>query len=1187
MCVDGLLFVPFVLVVGTFYRSKPWWNAVWFKPAKGGINRFPNPSQKEICFQFILMCVDGLLFVPFVLVVGTVYRSFPWWRAVHFKPAKGGINRFPNPTQKKIAQGFVLICLDVCVLPFMLFVFGTAYRFPAVWEARADSKKSEQLRLELRDAHRKWLHNTNRPVGAGAKAEKKKSPMIDGDELSGPQPAAATETDESGEQKGESKETKETGEQECTDKEDKDDTDDRLHRRFDEYVKIHGKALYNTVLIFHDFLLLVPTALFLVLTAYRTCNIVDIAIAAFGRRQWCRRLRPNTVTIRRSPSDRSDDGSSNGGSSDGEGDGDNGDELPMANRVEEVLRFSHAYDWQYRALVWAQLGALCVDIPFFILAIPIIATLWRADKVLLGVSRRGTTVMERRVEVVRQLGKLLRDVLCVPFFLVLLGTLYKVPFLLLQMVAAHQKVPSGIPLLRVKGTRIAVTNLGRARLKIKVSKPAGLARVTNVKLRAMGPDLWKVVEKRFGSVVASAARSVMPVKMAEEVVGGAMMKGQYTNNVSAFSSSSSASSDECEWWIQVAPRSKAIQDKLEQLHVEQPTLTIGIQVEADVVLQEETSDGLGDAKDGETKEGNEGHGATPGRARRVMHHDVSAMKTERRVLCVMAVPLAALMNPLSRAIGAAPTEGDINTLLGEDQDIPIDLDTLNPPTHSLEALRGVNVGARDVFWLLVLKEFAQFVIDAFHLLLFALVLALAPWRFLGAAWALMEPAARRPVRISASLLSRVAFAEEELKRFRDHLVRSSNRMVKKGFSIDRYGKGALVPDHRLMRKDRVPENKSRKKLMVLFNDKMAAIERRYSTLFQWTVASMRPLLKTYGADRMPTKPLVDEHIGNLLLGLQHVNLRVEAHNRLIHDEYTVDEHCALLECIEEKERLNNGAIIASRHALLHTHATMQRIVWGSATPAPLAKKKKGGCCRCGWGWWHKSSKENRKLIRQALVRCFTDWFVLFLVLLVAASLYRIPRLITDFCGGGGGGGSSVGACRGRAKGTTRKKRGKVLDGEDEGGEGGGGRQLGRGGTLRVKYLLFRQILGMAKDFSRLLQVTFLFLFVVLLVTNVFSFLGEALRAKSLREVRRLEREAISRSCDDLYRLTSVFFYRETYSILFKAACYGLLLPAACVSEMFLVVFPCCDVTSRFATGVVLWLTFVTSAPSYVSRCLFS
>ena len=364
-----VLFVPFVLVVGTFYRSKPWWNAVWFKPAKGGINRFPNPSQKEICFQFILMCVDGLLFVPFVLVVGTVYRSFPWWRAVHFKPAKGGINRFPNPTQKKIAQGFVLICLDVCVLPFMLFVFGTAYRFPAVWEARADSKKSEQLRLELRDAHRKWLHNTNRPVGAGAKAEKKKSPMIDGDELSGPQPAAATETDESGEQKGESKETKETGEQECTDKEDKDDTDDRLHRRFDEYVKIHGKALYNTVLIFHDFLLLVPTALFLVLTAYRTCNIVDIAIAAFGRRQWCRRLRPNTVTIRRSPSDRSDDGSSNGGSSDGEGDGDNGDELPMANRVEEVLRFSYAYDWQYRALVWAQLGALCVDIPFFILAI--------------------------------------------------------------------------------------------------------------------------------------------------------------------------------------------------------------------------------------------------------------------------------------------------------------------------------------------------------------------------------------------------------------------------------------------------------------------------------------------------------------------------------------------------------------------------------------------------------------------------------------------------------------------------------------------------------------------------------------------------------------------------------------------------------------------------------------------------
>ena len=150
-----VLFVPFVLVMGTFYRSKPWWNAVWFKPAKGGINRFPNPSQKEICFQFSLMCVDGLLFVPFVLVVGTVYRSFPWWRAVHFKPAKGGINRFPNPTQKKIAQGFVLICLDVCVLPFMLFVFGTAYRFPAVWEARADSKKSEQLRLELRDAHRK------------------------------------------------------------------------------------------------------------------------------------------------------------------------------------------------------------------------------------------------------------------------------------------------------------------------------------------------------------------------------------------------------------------------------------------------------------------------------------------------------------------------------------------------------------------------------------------------------------------------------------------------------------------------------------------------------------------------------------------------------------------------------------------------------------------------------------------------------------------------------------------------------------------------------------------------------------------------------------------------------------------------------------------------------------------------
>ena len=105
--------------------------------------------------------------------------------------------------------------------------------------------------------------------------------------------------------------------------------------------------------------------------------------------------------------------------------------------------------------------------------------------------------------------RLLRDL---PFVLLTPLTLYRLPGVVIKLMATQKSLLVQPPALTLTAAYAACDANGRLRLRVDATKPAQLA-ANQLKITAGGEAFWEAVLEKFGSV-ASVARSVLPYKVA-------------------------------------------------------------------------------------------------------------------------------------------------------------------------------------------------------------------------------------------------------------------------------------------------------------------------------------------------------------------------------------------------------------------------------------------------------------------------------------------------------------------------------------------------------------------------------------------------------------------------------------------------------------------------------------------------
>ncbi|KAL1511175.1 hypothetical protein AB1Y20_005991 [Prymnesium parvum] len=170
---------------------------------------------------------------------------------------------------------------------------------------------------------------------------------------------------------------------------------------------------------------------------------------------------------------------------------------------------------------------LMLDLPCILMGAVVVATVWRAGLLLRALDLRNAAVSadSRRKSAAGHFLKLLRDV---PFFLlffVLAGTLYRLPNVLLKLVATQKRLLSSAPLLRLEEARVQSDEAGRVRLTLRGVKPPELS-AEQVRLGVGGGDFWPSLEAAFGSV-ANVGRSLLPAKLVPKYMSaGCVCAGQ-------------------------------------------------------------------------------------------------------------------------------------------------------------------------------------------------------------------------------------------------------------------------------------------------------------------------------------------------------------------------------------------------------------------------------------------------------------------------------------------------------------------------------------------------------------------------------------------------------------------------------------------------------------------------------------
>ena len=195
-----------------------------------------------------------------------------------------------------------------------------------------------------------------------------------------------------------------------------------------------------------------------------------------------------------------------------------------------------------RKAVLKQLGALVVDLPFVLMGLLVLLTLWRAPLLIAdareetvdgGRPRKGRgrykPLKELRGVIAFQFACLLRDLPCFGLLLLLAATLYRLPPTLLKLRAATKRLlldpVAHPPELAAVAARAALTPKGALRLVLRGTKPAGFA-PTRLSLAVGGASFWEKAEEAFGGT-AAIGKTFLPLQLtSKHLRPGSLKEGE-------------------------------------------------------------------------------------------------------------------------------------------------------------------------------------------------------------------------------------------------------------------------------------------------------------------------------------------------------------------------------------------------------------------------------------------------------------------------------------------------------------------------------------------------------------------------------------------------------------------------------------------------------------------------------------
>jgi hypothetical protein len=251
-------------------------------------------------------------------------------------------------------------------------------------------------------------------------------------------------------------------------------------------------------------------------------------------------------------------------------------------------------DWRFT--IWLEFANFILDLPFFIMSVLIVATIWRATALWKSVrsieydrlvvswyvtislnekARYHRYYRELRRKVWSQFYCLIVDIaLLVPFSLVV-ATMYRLPSVLIQLFAkafetkaliivdkkdenALYSKKMHVPLLQITNVHWEFPERGGPRITIRAKRmqspsygsiPSSVASMRfatdEVHLQVLGTGLWQGVESVFGSTVAAVGKGMLPLCLKDNVsISLAPLSKHLSGNVEG-------ESEEVELWVQL------------------------------------------------------------------------------------------------------------------------------------------------------------------------------------------------------------------------------------------------------------------------------------------------------------------------------------------------------------------------------------------------------------------------------------------------------------------------------------------------------------------------------------------------------------------------------------------------------------------------------------------------------------
>ena len=193
--------------------------------------------------------------------------------------------------------------------------------------------------------------------------------------------------------------------------------------------------------------------------------------------------------------------------------GEERDQAPLTPRTAAA---ADDENWdRTREVAWQQFFECLLDLPFALLGLVIVVTCWRRQVLLRDVrSENRLSSMQRRCIVTRHFCLLLVDLMALPFFIVEVITLYRLPSVLGKLASRYAVPLDGRPLL--VPLSVAATfpeEAGKCpRLRITGKLPAALKLVGPCQMHVLGEGFWNDLKRSLGSA-AEVAKGFLPLNL--------------------------------------------------------------------------------------------------------------------------------------------------------------------------------------------------------------------------------------------------------------------------------------------------------------------------------------------------------------------------------------------------------------------------------------------------------------------------------------------------------------------------------------------------------------------------------------------------------------------------------------------------------------------------------------------------